>query len=64
MPSGNNVTVTGKVTGAKNTFQMEIAAGLNLSINTVKLFVNSIYEKLNANSIVDVIRIAAERKLV
>jgi ATP/maltotriose-dependent transcriptional regulator MalT len=42
----------------------EIAAGMNLSINTVKLFVNSIYEKLNANNIADVIRIAAERKLV
>jgi len=42
----------------------EIADGLNLSINTVKLFINSIYEKLNASNIVDVIRIAAERKLV
>jgi DNA-binding CsgD family transcriptional regulator len=42
----------------------EIAASLNLSINTVKLFINSIYEKLNAHNIADVIRIAAERKLV
>ncbi|MCL2010805.1 MAG: helix-turn-helix transcriptional regulator, partial [Synergistaceae bacterium] len=42
----------------------EIAASLNLSINTVKLFINNIYEKLNARNIADVIRIAAERKLV
>jgi len=42
----------------------EIAASQNLSINTVKLVINSIYEKLNAYNIVDVIRIAAEKKLV
>jgi len=42
----------------------EIAASQNLSINTVKLYINSIYEKLNACNIADVIRIAAERKLV
>jgi ATP/maltotriose-dependent transcriptional regulator MalT len=42
----------------------EIAVNQNLSINTVKLYVNSIYDKLNAYSIADVIRIAAEKKLV
>ncbi|MCL1875088.1 MAG: LuxR C-terminal-related transcriptional regulator [Synergistaceae bacterium] len=42
----------------------EIATNQNLSINTVKLYINSIYEKLNACNIADVIRIAAERKLV
>ena len=42
----------------------EIAASQNLSINTVKLVINNIYEKLNAYNIVDVIRIAAEKKLV
>ncbi|MCL2010649.1 MAG: LuxR C-terminal-related transcriptional regulator [Synergistaceae bacterium] len=42
----------------------EIAANLNLSVNTVKLFINSIYDKLNARNVADVIRIAVERKLV
>ncbi|MCL2011026.1 MAG: LuxR C-terminal-related transcriptional regulator, partial [Synergistaceae bacterium] len=42
----------------------EIAANLNLSANTVKIFINSIYEKLNARNIADVMRIAVERKLV
>jgi DNA-binding CsgD family transcriptional regulator len=42
----------------------EIATKLNLSISKVKLIINSIYEKLNARSIADVKRIAAERKLV
>jgi LuxR family maltose regulon positive regulatory protein len=42
----------------------EIAVSQNLSINTIKMIINSIYEKLNANNIVDVVRIAAERKLV
>jgi len=42
----------------------EIAANRNLSINTVKLYINNIYDKLNACNMADVIRIAAERKLV
>jgi LuxR family maltose regulon positive regulatory protein len=42
----------------------EIAINQELSINTVKMIINSIFEKLCANNIVDAIRITAERKLV
>jgi len=42
----------------------EIAAGRNLSINTVKMLVNNIYMKLGAENLPDAIRIAAERKIV
>ena len=42
----------------------EIAENQQLSVNTVKMVINIIYEKLNAANIADVIRIAAERKLV
>jgi len=42
----------------------EIAEDLNRSINSVNSIINNIYKKLNAKSIADVVRIAAERKLV
>ncbi|MDR1069166.1 MAG: LuxR C-terminal-related transcriptional regulator, partial [Gracilibacteraceae bacterium] len=42
----------------------EIAASRNLSINTVKMVLSTIYTKLNADSIADVIRTALERKLI
>jgi len=42
----------------------EIAEKQEISLSTVKMNVNHIYEKLKANSIVDVIRIATEQKLV
>jgi LuxR family maltose regulon positive regulatory protein len=42
----------------------EIAVSHNLSINTVKMVLNSIYSKLGAESIADVMRIALERKLI
>ncbi|MDR0440605.1 MAG: LuxR C-terminal-related transcriptional regulator [Candidatus Accumulibacter sp.] len=42
----------------------EIAVTRNLSINTVKFIINTLYTKLGANSIVDVVRIAMEKKLV
>ena len=42
----------------------EIASSKNISINAVKLMINSIYEKLNAKNIADAIRIAVSRKLV
>ncbi|MDR1246517.1 MAG: LuxR C-terminal-related transcriptional regulator [Clostridiales Family XIII bacterium] len=42
----------------------EIAAGHNLSINTVKMVLNTIYAKLNADNIADVIRTALEQKLI
>ena len=42
----------------------EIAAHLNLSINSVKLIINNIYLKLDARNLADVIRITAERNLL
>ena len=42
----------------------EIAASRNLSINTVKMVVNSVYTKLDAGNLADAIRIATERKLI
>jgi len=42
----------------------EIAAHLNLSINTVKLFINNIYTKLDAHNLAEVIRKTIELKLL
>jgi len=42
----------------------EIAANQGLSINTVKLIVNTIYEKLKARNFAELIRIAHEQKLI
>ena len=42
----------------------EIAANQDLSINTIKMVINSIFDKLCANNTVDAVRISAERKLV
>jgi LuxR family maltose regulon positive regulatory protein len=42
----------------------EIAAAHGLSINTVKMIGRSVYSKLGGNNLVDVIRIALERKLI
>jgi LuxR family maltose regulon positive regulatory protein len=42
----------------------EIATSRNLSINTVKMVINSIYMKLDAKNLPDVIRIAMEEKLL
>ncbi|MCL2151688.1 MAG: LuxR C-terminal-related transcriptional regulator [Oscillospiraceae bacterium] len=42
----------------------EIAANQSLSINTVRLIVNTIYEKLKARNLVELIRIAHEQKLI
>jgi DNA-binding NarL/FixJ family response regulator len=42
----------------------EIAAKQSLSINTVKAVAKNIYEKLNARNIADLVRIAAELKLI
>ena len=39
----------------------EIAAKQDLSINTVKMVARNIYEKLDAHSITDIVRIVAER---
>jgi LuxR family maltose regulon positive regulatory protein len=42
----------------------EIAASRSLSINTVKMLINSVYMKLGAENLADAIRIAAERKIL
>jgi LuxR family maltose regulon positive regulatory protein len=42
----------------------EIASSRNLSINTVKMVINSLYYKLGAGNVADVIRIAAKRKMI
>jgi len=42
----------------------EIAASQNISVNTVKMTINIIYEKLHANNLADAIRIAAEQKII
>ncbi|MDR0442681.1 MAG: LuxR C-terminal-related transcriptional regulator [Treponema sp.] len=42
----------------------EIAAGRNLSINTVKMVINMIYAKVGAGNLADLIRIAVERKMI
>jgi len=44
--------------------QSKIAAKRNLSVNTVKMIVKSLYGKLNVHKISDLVRISAERKLV
>ena len=42
----------------------EISSNLNLSINTVKMVINNIYDKLGTENLADLIRIATERKLI
>jgi LuxR family maltose regulon positive regulatory protein len=42
----------------------EIASGHGLSINTVKMVINSLYSKLGAENVADVIRIATQRKMI
>ena len=42
----------------------EIAASQNISANTVKMVLNIIYDKLQANNLVDAVRIAVERKII
>ena len=42
----------------------EIATSRNLSINTIKMVITNIYNKLGAENMADVIRIATERKLI
>ena len=42
----------------------EIAASQNISVNTVKMNINIIYEKLHANNLVNAVRIATDRKMI
>ncbi|MCL2601464.1 MAG: LuxR C-terminal-related transcriptional regulator [Treponema sp.] len=44
--------------------RMEIAAHRGISINTVKMIINSVYNKLGAENFADAIRIATERKVI
>ena len=44
--------------------RVEIAANRNLSINTVKMIINNVYGKFGAENLADLIRIAAELKMV
>jgi len=48
----------------KGLSRSEIAANQGLSINTVRLIVNTIYEKLKARNLAELIRIAHEQKLI
>ena len=42
----------------------EIAASQNISVNTVKMAINIIYEKLQANNLAEAIRIASAHKII
>jgi LuxR family maltose regulon positive regulatory protein len=42
----------------------EIASSRNLSVNTVKMVINSLYSKLGAQNVADVIRIATKYKMI
>ena len=42
----------------------EIAASQNISVNTVKMNINIIYEKLHANNLVNAVRIAADKGII
>jgi len=42
----------------------EIAAYRNISVNTVKMMIGAIYDKLGAENLADLIRIATERRMI
>ena len=42
----------------------EIASGRSLSVNTVKMTINIIYDKLNVLSLSEAIRVASELKII
>ena len=42
----------------------EIAVSRSLSVNTVKMLINSLYSKMGAGNMPDLIRIATERKMI
>jgi LuxR family maltose regulon positive regulatory protein len=44
--------------------RVEIAASRGLSVNTVKMVINSLYMKVGAENLADLIRIAVERNLI
>ncbi len=65
----NEITLTAREAGiltdiAGGLSRSEVAASRNLSVNTVKVAINIIYEKLKADSLADAIRVAVERKLI
>jgi LuxR family maltose regulon positive regulatory protein len=44
--------------------RVEIASARDLSVNTVKMVINSLYSKVGAENLADLIRIAVEQKLI
>jgi len=42
----------------------EIASSRNLSVNAIKMVINSMYYKLGAQNLADLIRIATNRKMI
>jgi LuxR family maltose regulon positive regulatory protein len=65
----NDVPLSGRETDVLNDLwqglsRAEIAAAHDLSVNTVKMILSSIYTKLGADNIADVIRAALDRKLI
>ena len=49
---------------SKGLSRAEIATNQNISVNTVKMVISTIYNKLCVNSLVEAIRIAAVRKII
>jgi LuxR family maltose regulon positive regulatory protein len=67
--NGNDITLTKRESEilkdlAQGLSRTEIAASQNISVNTVKMNINIIYEKLHANNLVNAIRIATDRKMI
>jgi LuxR family maltose regulon positive regulatory protein len=65
----NGVTLSGRETDVLNGIwqglsRAEIAVAHDLSVNTVKMILSSIYTKLGADNVADVIRIALDRGLL
>ena len=49
---------------AQGLSRTEIAASRNISVNTVKMVINIIYDKLHASNLPEVIRLAIDRKII
>ena len=49
---------------AQGLSRTEIAASQNISVNTVKMNINIIYEKLHATNLVNAVRIASDKKII
>ena len=49
---------------AQGLSRTEIAASQNISVNTVKMVINSIYDRLLVNNVYDALRVAINRKII